>query len=561
MTARAFVVRPPKAVTIPSGPYIGMNDALQPQNSKPEYAGYIRNMWVRDLPHTPFLDARPGITQIATQLGNAASRLGQRWTQFTKLNGTTYTVGFCGGLMYTYDWGTDTATEIVTTAELTTAGVVLSNNTKVYCAVLNDNLVVSDGTNTPWMWDGTAHGGVTKLTNAPVFYGQPVVYYGKLFAIKNTEPNTLVWSEEADPTTGYEAGGFNNAWTLGQTSQERFYALAATDAALYVFRARAITYVLGAVTSDFSSTGTRDAVSGSVGTVSPAAVMVYDKTVYFLGSDLRIYQIRQGANAAEEIATGCRLTLGKTSPLRLVEAVIAPWTEGNAILIRVPEVAFAVHQTDLIFVASTINQECIGIWDNWRGATLDEVEDDHGATRLVHFGYQGPNNSGTYGYTYVNGPVDGTVWADHFHDGAGLIVPSVTTGFLGFDIGVEKAFTQWDLSLLVREPVMRLQWSYIASGGELHAVTESSDFSQQVPSSATGTTLLWDNNAGFGLWDTGVWGTDYPREQHLAIGLRTAGRWIQLTIGGSGTYDTDPRFILQSTSVQAHILDRRPRLT
>ena len=98
-----------------------------------------------------------------------------------------------GGKFYTYNWGTDVFTEVVTAANFTTASITLSSTAKCYAVTMADKMVVTDGVNTPWMWDGTTGAsGLTKLTNCPVLYGRPTVYYAKLFGIKNTERSTMV---------------------------------------------------------------------------------------------------------------------------------------------------------------------------------------------------------------------------------------------------------------------------------------------------------------------------------------------------------------------------------
>jgi len=237
------------------GPFVGMRDSIDPQSARPELAYNLQNVH----PRTPRIGGgvvgRPGfnITE-ATQLGSASNRDGMLLYQFSKLDGTEYSVGFAGGKMYTYDWSTAAWTEV------TLSGVGLTSNTRIYAVTIADTILVNpnDGTNKPWTWDGTTF---TSLTNATTWYGQPVVYYAKVFGIKWAERSTLAWSEENDPTTGYESGGFNNSWTLGQTDQEGMEALYATDSALYYKRKRSAGMIFGAVTSTFSTTGVRDAVS------------------------------------------------------------------------------------------------------------------------------------------------------------------------------------------------------------------------------------------------------------------------------------------------------------
>jgi len=131
-------------------------------------------------------------------------------------------------------------------------GMAVSTSARIYSCVLADQIIFSDGVNTPFMWSGAAF---TVLANCPVLYGQPRIHYAKLFGIKAVKRNTIVWSEENDPTIGYEAGIYNNGWELVQTRAEGLHALFATNEALYYFRERTIGAIRGEVTPDFRSDG------------------------------------------------------------------------------------------------------------------------------------------------------------------------------------------------------------------------------------------------------------------------------------------------------------------
>lgn len=236
-----------------------------------------------------------------TKLG-AAFTAEVRWVGgFTKADGTELLVllrsdNATGGNPEIYTWNGAAWVLTVTTAQLAAAGVTgMSQGTisQVGTAVLANNLIVADGAR-PWMWDGTAGGGVTSLTNAPAttVVGQPpVVYYGKVFFIT---PTKMVWSEENQPNTGYESGGFNNAWTLSQTSQAKLTGLAATNSGLFYFRANSIGVIRGAVTPDFTSSGVHDAVSQGVGSTLPKTIVSVGEDVWFQSARGRIHCIASG---------------------------------------------------------------------------------------------------------------------------------------------------------------------------------------------------------------------------------------------------------------------------
>lgn len=206
---------------------------------------------------------RVGSTTVGTAVGTA--RFNGEVLEWFTAAGTAIRMVVSGGQIYTLSV-LAVPSLVVTTANLTTATITLNTSGPIFAVPFQGQVVISDGTNTPFMWDGTSGaGGLTKLTNAPVAFGPPTVYYAKLFFIKNSDRGTIVWSEENSANTGYEAGGFNNAWTLSQTGTRPLLAIAGTNEGLYYFRRDSIGIIRGAVTTTFSTTGTHDGVSGGTG--------------------------------------------------------------------------------------------------------------------------------------------------------------------------------------------------------------------------------------------------------------------------------------------------------
>lgn len=337
--------------------------------------------------------------------------------------------------------------EILTATDLSGASITLDASAKVYCATFADQLVVSDGVNVPWAWDGTSHGGLTKLTNCPVLYGQPVVYYGKLFGIKNTARQTIVWSEEGTPNTGYEAGGYNNAWDLVQTRTEGLVALAATNEALYYARQNSLGAITGAVTTDFQTTGTREALSDSLGTRCPAAFLVVDNQVVFL-DQYDVLQVARVGAGTREIAAGAHQTLkGMATSAAAHAAIVAvDDPERDLIHVRIPESGYSVPTLTVNIQRSSLRFASVD--RGFRGETLDMVKDSTGAPALVHIG---GSDSGTYGegYAYHHGHIYGSVWSDGFADGDEAIAHVLETGAVGHDTLVDKSWLRGDLSVLL----------------------------------------------------------------------------------------------------------------
>ena len=238
------------------------------------------------------LTTRPGMALLTAEVGTTG--VAQGLTDFFYASGRHYVAVVNGEIWENPESTLAGWTRRITSANLATASITLSTTADCYFAVLNGKLVVSDSTNVPFIWDGTAGGGLTSLTNAPVLYGQPVIYYGKLFGIKNTERTAIVWSEENDSTIGYEAGGYNNAWSLTQTSQDNLTCLAATNTGLYYFRATSIGLVTGAVTPDFSTTGVHDSVSAESGCLDPRGPLQAYGALWFFDNNYRPVVLRDG---------------------------------------------------------------------------------------------------------------------------------------------------------------------------------------------------------------------------------------------------------------------------
>jgi hypothetical protein len=273
------------------GPFTGVKDVIDPFDAGSDYLAEARNLYP-DAPEGGAWRLRPAwqqLMEVAQVLGAPADRVGQCVFQHTALDGTEYTVTFAGGKMYLYHWDSNWFENI------TPAGISIHHTNRIYCVTFADYLVVHDGANRPWKYAfPTATASYLTDINYAL-YGPWAVYYAKLFAIKNSARNTLIWSEELDPNTGYENVLYLNRWILGQTEQEGLEGIVATNAALYYFRPTSIGSITGAVTEDFQSTGTRDGVTTDVGTRSPSSLMLYDDSIWFVDSLLlRQYRITPG---------------------------------------------------------------------------------------------------------------------------------------------------------------------------------------------------------------------------------------------------------------------------
>jgi hypothetical protein len=448
-----------------------------------------------------------------------------------------------GGRLYVYDWSGRTWTEPVTTANLTTAGITLSTTATCYAVTFADKLVVSDGVNTMWTWDGTSGaGGLTKLTGSPIAYGQPVVYYSKLFVICAADRKTIMWSEEADATLGFEIGNYKNSWTFGQTGTSPLEALAATNAALTIIRQRGITQIRGAVNDQFSATGVQDAISQQVGTLSPASVLIWDQSVYFLGSDRHFYRI--AVDGFSQVGHGHRTTL-ETLPQNKLPQVQAQlwWGAPNQRFLVYGFVETAGSYLTRYLVLKADDGATAGTWSGWACDRLGDALDADGLPRLCWLGGDAALTS-SEGYAYALGSLDGLIWSDGFVAATAPVRHSLTSGFVGWDEQIDKQWTRLDLTVLLPS--------------DLTGVTVTTTTNRR---SGSALTLPVITGAGGGLWDVmnwdqENWGGSEEVEQKASVGLNNLGRWCQVTIG----HDTlNEQFVFQSARLTGLLRDADPR--
>lgn len=245
-----------------AGPFRGMRYIADPRLADPKYCYRAVNMVPTD----------DGFYQRYFSFGvtdSAISGASQGLFEFDALGSP---VAVIGGALYTVG-PTGVPAAFVSGATITGAGATLSTTNGVWGIEYNKQLVLHDGANAPFMV--STAGVVTPLTNAPTsVYGNPAVYYAKLFFIKATDRVTIVWSEENAANTGYEAGGFNNAWSLTQSGKGNLYAILGTNEALYYWRQTSLGAIRGAVTPDFTAAGVHDEVSRVRGSVSGSPLVI-----------------------------------------------------------------------------------------------------------------------------------------------------------------------------------------------------------------------------------------------------------------------------------------------
>ena len=526
--AVAYQTRRPQTATLPLGPFVGMRDSIDPTSSRPGLARLLRNVYPRDPARLSGVVGRPGFDQIGSQLASGGNV--QYIGQYTESGGTEHTIAIVGGRFYTLDWATSTWSEPLNSTAFSNASITLSTTDRFYAVQFAGEIVFTDGINTPWSWDGTSQGGLTSLTNAPVAFGPPTVYYGKLFFIKANERDTFVWSEENALNTGYEAGGYNNAWTIAQTDANRLTCLLGANEALYVFREYSITQVVGEVTTNFQSTGTREAVSSTVGTSAPGSVFFDGSTIFFADSQGRPHIIKPGSEAIpvwgdfQDTISDLETTAfddveGYRHP-NLELAILAYEGEGETDRSR---------QLCYRSAGLTIPQAA-ALFDGYSFTRIGVVKNEDGDPVVMH--------GSTDGYLYVHGTPDGRIWNDGLNAGDQAIAHEVQTNAVAYSENTEAHYGRADFVVLAREDTTVTLQSETNQGlSDSLAVSLDGDFAE------------WDS----ALWDTATWGD--VDVQHGAAGLNAFGFYCLLRI----THESgSERFEFISGSVDARPLSRYP---
>lgn len=517
-TKRASRSELPYAVERDLGPFVGARDAVDPYDADSEYLAAAYNIFP-DGPSGGAWRTRPALTRLnSVALGTASSRVGQAIWQHTALDGTEYTLAFVGGKFYKYDWSTNLF------ADITPAGVSINNVNRIYAITFNDLLIVHDGANRPWKYN-LATNTASYLTDLPyALYGPWAVYYAKLFAIKNTARNMLVWSEELNPDVGFENVLYLNRWTLGQTDQEGLEGIAATNAALYYFRPNSIGTITGAVTDDFQSAGTRDGVSTDVGTRSPASIYTFDDSIWFVDTFLRQYRIAPGDQLQPLWPDAWQTYQG--AALTLSQAVITAHVPGLGVLLTALPTEFQRvnnYGTPSYLMAFGVAGSWFGRWA--QGAASEVVVGAMGVVKNANKQEQllVLDNAG---FAYLMELPTSTVTTD-------TVAPILARADLPVVTGDRPThLVEFDrLSLLTRGP------------GAIGATAKQAGVACQ---------MLATDNAGYLSPEL-----PFALRENVNLGLDLSARWVRLQVQ---TRSAEGRFSLHSAHVSARAVSDDPGL-
>jgi hypothetical protein len=495
-----------KKMPFPDGPWKGMSNQLNPQARQKGFAELLENCYPENPEGGGALLGRPGFQVFGIQLGSVGNRTVQGIKQFTKASDATQrTVVICGGKFYQLDWVGRTATEVLTAANLAAAAVALHGSNRVALTTFSNKLHVSDGVNTPFLWDGTAGGGITKLVNSPALYGPPTVYAARLWGIKAADRKRLLWCEVDDATLGYDTGIYANRWDFTQTDQNPLTVVVGMEEMLIILRARSATAVSGVVTAQFSANHTKEALDGNWGTSSPWAVTEWKRRLYFPDADGRVRILTPGAGVEDEAWRGYQETLSGISKGNLAGALGCAYSPAGLVCIAMPELN---HADPSAYFTLTTGGIAAGVWKGYDQTALAMVLDTGGTALMMH----GDAN----GFIYDHGNPDGVLWDDFVGTAGGSVAIQhlFLSQALGYDTAVEK---DWDDLHIAFETVTTV-----------HAFVQlitPRDVSTVLPVTLLGAESLWY----VAFWDVDVW-SGTTSERHGPVRFKRTARWAQVRV-------------------------------
>jgi hypothetical protein len=501
-------------IQLEDGPWSEMIDSIAPTTRKEGAYLLGQNIYPLDPNLGDGVVGRPGVRVLGAQLGSVGRRRVQGHYQYTKQDGSEYTITIVGGYFYTLGWAGEAWTEVLTTAQLAAAAVTLDQTAKVFFLTFKDQVIVSDGVNTPFAWDGTTGGGITKLTNAPIIYGQPTLYEGRWFGIKAAAPTSFVWSEADVLNTGFEAGGYNNVWNFRQTDANRLYRVHGTNQGLLILRGRSASAAGGPVSSAFVAQSTKEGISSTEGTLSPAGLAEFGPNIVVIDADLRPRLLRPGGASFEPIWTGLRETLKKVprTPALAAKCMAVPYTPAGLMLLAIPEVGGTECTQLLVYDVKGPSPVAVAVWKGWEMTSLALVKSGAAASLGTPYLVHGDST----GYVYLHGnPEDTSPWDDFLATGTVAIAHALECQALGYSTKREKVFDRIDLN--VRSNTRQtLKLSTIGPRGKTAQQTITVDSG----------VLGWD----LMLWDVDIWDVDVStttQEAHGDVGIDAEARWIK----------------------------------
>lgn len=555
-------------IELEAGPFAGVFDSPDAAGASFSRLFAALNMRIPDPRDRSSVVARHGFLGLTSRLGSGANRTGQCLFMHRRLDGTIDRFKFCGGHMYRWDGD-------VTYTDITPAGIDIHPSNPIFCASYNDSLLVSDENNKPWIYDvaaaTAAHIEIDDLHTNWATKGGPVVFGDKVFFILRqiggstltteagirltTEDgrelltellsgvqNTLTWGEELDASLGYDQGNYDNLWQLTQTSNEVLGLIIAEEGALIYYRNKGIGVITGAVSEDFKASATKDTVSTTIGTDSPAAGISINSRNWFVDMDGKVYRVALGQGAPEHIWYPMRRAADMETGLSANRATVVAnarvgYHEGYGLVL------FTIWDRQTIYVFDAELGIYVGQWWIGDGIHIDamgSMVDDSNRTTFCIIG----TRADVYDST-----VQGVVWREKHSDDADqwLDQADAASGTL---IGFERAAeTHWMVSDVAKTyRATNVEVSLMGSATR-HAV----GLEYTVPASGKSARLVAQSTAVQGVVDD----EDSVSRAVYSLGKNAQGDSLRLRI--SATHADNVRFGINSLKLSATVTKARPK--
>lgn len=217
------------------------------------------------------------LNMYSKKLGNLQKRPGQTRLNSTLLPGVAqglhayykdanrHLVVAAGGSAYRWNPGTSAFVSIK-------SGLSTSALTSFETCV--NYMVVFNGVNNPWKWDGTT---VSNLANAPANGQFALLHKEKLFTVPTDEPSRLKWSDSFQP----ESWPAVNYWDIKPGDGDRVTCLQKHMGTLVIFKRRSIHILSGSSLDDFRC----EEMNSKIGCVGKFAAYMYDPYVFFVSDE------------------------------------------------------------------------------------------------------------------------------------------------------------------------------------------------------------------------------------------------------------------------------------
>lgn len=367
------------------------------------------------LPENAATDCR---NMISRKIGSLQKRPGQRRLNSITLPGPVQgmhsyyndtvrrLVVAAGGKVAYWDPGTGAFVDLKTG---------LNNTAPVSFETCVNYMVVFNGFDPPWKWDGIT---VTPLANAPADGQFALLHKEKLFTVPRSEPSTLKWSDSFQP----ESWPAVNYWDVKKGDGDRITCLQKHMDTLVIFKRRSL-HVLYGSSMDVDEFRLEE-MDDKTGCIGPQAAATIGPYVFFV-SDKGLY-VWNGQVAHNLTAEKIPQFWAGVNKEYLAGAAVSTWD--NLVWVALP---FGSSFNNVVLIYQLPEQGAVGgkfwVWDGINASCFRSFND--GTQDLF---YSGDSVSG-----YVNQQYTGT-------DDFGVPISAYWVGkSFAIDESERKCFLGW----------------------------------------------------------------------------------------------------------------------